>query len=67
MKMKKIISSFNFCQDLINVFTLYTKCLEEYFKKDENKENHKELYDYYKQLDTNIKNAVNKHGVLKNE
>lgn len=67
MKMRKIVSSINFCQDMVNVFTLYTKCLEEYFSEEKNIEEHKELYDYYKQLDTNIKNAIKKNGVLENE
>lgn len=67
MKMKKIINSFNFCQDLVDIFTVYTKCLEEYFKDPDNVINHKVLYDYYLQLDSNIKNAVKKNGLLKNE
>lgn len=67
MKVKKLISSFNFCQDLINVFTIYTKCLEEYFKDEKNIEDHKELYDYYIQLDTNIKNSVKKNSILESE
>ena len=67
MKKKKLISVVNFSQDLVNIFTIYVKCLEEYFSEDENIKNHYELYNYFKQLDANIKNAVKKNGVLDNE
>lgn len=67
MKKKKVISVVNFSQDLVHIFTVYVKCLEDYFNEGENIQNHFELYSFYKQLDANIKNAVKKNGVLENE
>ncbi len=67
MKMKKIISNFKFCQDLVNIFTVYTKCLEDYFSDEKNINDHWVLYNYYIDLDVNVKNAVKKNGVLENE
>ena len=62
MKVKKIMNDFKFCNDLINIFRVYVECLDKYFESEENKQNHKELYDYYEQLHTNIINAINKNG-----
>lgn len=64
---KKLVSVVNFSLDLVHIFTVYVKCLEDYFSEDENIQNHFELYNFYKLLDANIKNAVMKNGVLENE
>ena len=62
MKKKKIVNDLKFCNDLINIFRIYVECLEEYFKDEKNKEDHKELYNYFEQLHINIINAINNNG-----
>lgn len=65
MNPKKLMKSFNFSLDLINVFKIYASCLDDYFKVEDNRINHKELYNYYQQLNINIKNSMKKNGLDK--
>ena len=48
--MKDLYKKIMFVQKVLECFTDYSKNLDEYFKDDDNKEKHKELYDYYIQL-----------------
>lgn len=48
--MKDLYKKIMFVQKVLECFTDYSNNLDEYFKDDDNKEKHKELYDYYIQL-----------------
>lgn len=48
--MKDLYKKITFVQKVLECFTDYSSNLDKYFKTDENKQNHKELYDYYIQL-----------------
>jgi hypothetical protein len=59
---KKIKNQFNLCNDLIDIFTDYAFCLDNYFKIEKNKVEHLDLYNEYKILNVNLKNAIRKNG-----
>ena len=48
--MKDLYKKIMFVQNVLEIFTDYSNNLDKYFEKDENKENHKDLYNYYIQL-----------------
>lgn len=48
--MKKKMDITKLSQQLIKIFSDYAINLDEYFKNDDNKSKHSELYDYYKKL-----------------
>ena len=62
MKMNNIKQSFNFCEDFINDVVIYLTCIDEYFDIENNKEEHKVLYNYYSQLIRNLYNVLEKNG-----
>ena len=62
MEMKNIKQSFNFCEDFINDMVVYLRCIDSYFDIEENKKEHKVLYNYYKQLMKNVYNVLKKNG-----
>ena len=62
MNIRELKRSFNLCNDLINIFTDYSYSLDEYFKIENNKEEHLELFNEYQILNENLKKAINKNG-----
>ena len=54
MKYKDLLNKITFVQNVLNCFTDYSKNLDKYFEKEENKEDHLELYNYYIQLRDNL-------------
>ena len=48
--MKDLYKKIMFVQNVLEIFTDYSNNLDKYFETDENKENHKDLYNYYIQL-----------------
>lgn len=48
--MKDLYKKISFVQNVLECFTDYSNNLDKYFEKEENKNNHKELYDYYVKL-----------------
>lgn len=65
MNPKKLINSFMFCQDLIKVFTEYSKKLDNYFNNPENIYQHNDLYDYYLDLKNQLQEISIKNGMVK--
>lgn len=61
MKNKELLKKLNYCTDILNVFDIYATCLDEYFDDDKNKEEHTDLYNYYKQLINNIMNVQERY------
>lgn len=53
------------CYDLINIFNDYAYSLDEYFKIEENKKEHLELWNEYQILNVNLKNAIERNGFKK--
>jgi len=47
-----------FANNLIKIFQKYAKKLDTYFKDDKNKEEHKELYNFYLDLMSDIKKST---------
>lgn len=64
MKNKNIIKQLKFANKLIDLFKIYTSCLDDYYENEENKKNNKELYGYYKNLKDNIVNTAKEYGVI---
>ena len=52
------IKQMTFANNLIKIFQKYAKNLDTYFKDDKNKEEHKELYNFYQELIKDIKEAT---------
>lgn len=52
--MKKKLNLIQFSQKLIKIFSDYSINLDEYFKNEKNRNEHTELYEYYKKLITDI-------------
>lgn len=63
MKMKDLKNKILFMNDITNIYSMYAECLDEYFKIEKNREDHKELYQYYLNLIDNIKNKVKKYNL----
>lgn len=61
MKLRDLTKIMNLNQDLINIFTDYAFALDYYFQDDNNKEEHKILYEEYKTLHENIKRLEGKY------
>lgn len=55
----------NLSYDLLNIFTDYCFSLDSYFKDENNRINHLDLYNEYMTLDINIKNCLKKNGLDK--
>lgn len=62
MRLKEITKAMNLSNDLINIFTDYAFCLDDYFKSDINKKEHKDLYIEYLNLNKNLKEVLRKNG-----
>lgn len=58
MNKKELLKKVKFFGDVLNIFDIYSSCLDDYFKIEKNRLEHKELYDYYKQLVNNLNNLV---------
>lgn len=54
--MNKLMKQINFATNLINIFSDYAGKLDEYFKDDQNKKEHLELYTYYQDLNIELRN-----------
>lgn len=65
MNKNNFIKQLKFSGELVNEFNLYTDRLENYFKDEKNRENNKELYDFYCQLKENVICLSKRYGVLK--
>lgn len=66
MKIKNnMLKKLNFSLELINLFTEYSKGLDDYFSCEENIKNHYDLYLLYSDLKANILESSEKYGVLK--
>ena len=52
-----------FVNGLISIFSVYAENLDEYFKIEENKNNHKELYDYYQKLNLDLRNLKKEYKI----
>lgn len=63
MKMKDLKNKILFMNEMTNIYSIYAECLDEYFKNEKNREDHKELYQYYLNLIDNIKNNVKKYNL----
>lgn len=50
MNKKEFNKRIKFCNDLVEIFSKYASDLDEYFSLEINREQHKELYVYYKSL-----------------
>ena len=57
----KKITSLNY--DLINIFTDYSIGLEQYFKSEDNRINHSELFEEFQVLNKNIKELKRKYNL----
>lgn len=64
MNIKKLMNTMFYTQDTIKAFTEYAKKLDEYFKDEDNIENHYSLYCYYIELKDNLKELAVKHKVV---
>lgn len=58
----KVIRTINLSNDMINIFNDYAFDLDIYFSNEENKKNHKELYDKYMILSESLKGVIIKNG-----
>lgn len=54
MNYSQLVMKLNLLNGVFNKFIEYSKELDEYFKNEENVNNHKELYDYYINLQFEI-------------
>ena len=63
MKLRDLTKIMNLNQDLINIFTDYAFALDYYFQDDNNKEEHKVLYEEYKNLNDNISSLKGKYNL----
>ena len=61
---KNFLKQLKFCQELTDIFNIYSSCLDDYFKDIHNQKEHLELYNYYVNLKNNILNSAKKHGVI---
>lgn len=63
-RLKKIL---NFTYELRDCFTDYLDDINDYFKDDQNKKNHEELYQKVNNLNNNIDDLMLKYGYVKVE
>lgn len=63
MKYSDLLKNLKFANNLVEIFKQYGKKLDEYFKNDDNKEKHQELYNYYLELMNNIQKEAK--GIIK--
>ena len=61
MKYKDLLNKITFVQNVLNCFSDYSNNLDKYFENVENRDNHKELYEYYIQLRDKL-NILKKRG-----
>ena len=59
MNIKKVI---NLSNDMVNVFNDYAYTLDIYFKNENNRLEHKDLYQEYLNLNENLKKIMKKNG-----
>lgn len=52
------IKQMTFANNLVKIFQKYAKKLDVYFRNNKNKEEHKELYNFYQELMKDIKKAT---------
>lgn len=64
MKKNNMIKQLKYVNKLIDLFKIYTSCLDDYYENEENRKNNKELYGYYKNLKDNIVNTAKKYEVI---
>ena len=62
MNKKEIKKMLDFTDELINIFIDYSIVLDNYFRFEGNRLMHKDLYDEYKVLSSNIKDLIKKNG-----
>lgn len=65
MNKKEIKKRITFCNDLVKIFIIYAEYMDDYFKDSKNRIDHKEVFNYYKNLIDNINNL--KDGLNNNE
>lgn len=61
---RKIISSLKYANDVVDAVKEYTDFMDIYFKKEENKEIHKELYMCYDNFIQQLKIKARQRGLI---
>ena len=61
MKIRDLTKIMDFNHDLLNIFTDYVFGLDNYFKEEKNRIDHKELFEEYQVLNQNLKSLKGKY------